>query len=260
MQELTRSGKSRAVVLVKALPQVSEVYGETVCVAAVDDHGKWVRLYPVTFRSLARDQQFGRWDVIGFDWRLPDSAKDRRKESLRVEAVSIKIERQLGERHREAFLNRTIITSTQKEYEQGNSLALLRPSDCQFHWRRRSADEIEKIRQDYVRLKTAPADLFGERPKAVDREPAPYDFFYQYKDDDGSHDARCHDWEIEATFLRRRGEMGEQAALEWMAGKFGEEYPRRGMLFAMGTHSQRNWQWMIIGVIRMNPVTQPTLF
>lgn len=45
-----------------------------------------------------------------------------------------------------------------------------------------------------------------------------------------------------------------------MAETFGEKYPREGMVFAMGTHSQRNWQWMIIGVIRLDPVTAPTLF
>jgi len=40
---------------------------------------------------------------------------------------------------------------------------------------------------------------------------------------------------------------------------FGDEYPKKGMLLAMGTHGQRNWQWMIIGVVRMDKIVQPSL-
>lgn len=45
-------GTSEAVILVKASPQVGKKHGETVCCAGVDDKGQWVRLYPVTFRTL----------------------------------------------------------------------------------------------------------------------------------------------------------------------------------------------------------------
>ena len=256
-QELSRSGSSRAVVLVKALPQVSEVYGETVCVAAIDDYGRWKRLYPVTFRDLAPEQRFSRWDLITFDWQLRDAAKDRRAESVRVDQASIKIERELTKPRREAFLNRTIVTGTKKEHAEGRSLALLKADSLEFYWKRRSDVDLAKIRAEYVRLQAAPADLFGIK-RMADREPAPFDFCYRYHDDDGPHDARCHDWETEATFLSRRHDLGEKAALEWMGAKFGEEFPQKGMLLAMGTHSQRNWQWMIVGVIRLDPVREPT--
>ena len=59
-------GTSEAVILVKASPQVGKKHGETVCCAGVDDKGQWVRLYPVTFRTLDEGQQFGRWDKIKF--------------------------------------------------------------------------------------------------------------------------------------------------------------------------------------------------
>jgi hypothetical protein len=35
---------------------------------------------------------------------------------------------------------------------------------------------------------------------------------------------------------------------------FGEEYPRKGMLLAMGTHSLYPETWLINGVIRLDPV------
>ena len=258
MKELSRSGSTQAVVLVKALPQVSDLYGETVCVAAIDAYGTWLRLYPVTFRSLEDAQKFGRWDRISFSWRLPEAAKDRRSESRRVDTNSIVIEGALKPTERERFLGRALVTSTKQEYDQGRSLALLKGSDFEFGWKPRDAAAIEKIKADYQRVLAAP-DMFGGR-QVVPREPAPFEFFYRYRDDDGRHQARCHDWEIEATFLKRRHDMGERAALDWMNDKFGCEYPKAGMVLAMGTHSQRNWQWMIVGVVRLNPILQPTLF
>ncbi len=226
MQELSRSGSSRAVVLVKALPQISEQYGETVCVAAIDEYGQWKRLYPVTFSTLDKAQQFGRWDLITFNWRLPDDLKDRRQESLRVDQRSIVVERKLPNGRREAFLNRSIVTSNKRQLNEGRSLSLLRPAEPKFHWKRRSTEDLDRIRGEYARLQATPTDLFGES-KAVEREPAPFDFFYRYRDDDGQHDAQCHDWEVEATFLRRRREMGETAALDWMGKTFGDDYPAK---------------------------------
>lgn len=154
-QQLSRSGNSKAVVLVKALPQVSEVYGETVCVAAIDEYGRWKQLYPVTFADLALHQRFGRWDIISFDWHLRDAAKDRRAESLRVDQKSIRIERELTKPKREAYLNRAIVTGTRKEYEEGRSLALLRADGLEFYWRRRSEADLDKIRADYAKLQAA---------------------------------------------------------------------------------------------------------
>lgn len=70
----------------------------------------------------------------------------------------------------------------------------------------------------------------------------------------------CQDWETEATFLRRRAETSEGHALKWMLEKFGEEYPRKGMALAMGTHRIRAEQWLINGVIRLDENVQADLF
>src|ERR1700693_3782393 len=73
---------SRAVVLVKALPQPSKTYGETVCCAGVTADGQWKRLFPVRFRHLKGDSSFSRWDWIKFSYRDPTS--DKRVESCHV--------------------------------------------------------------------------------------------------------------------------------------------------------------------------------
>ena len=82
-------GTSEAIIIVKASPQVGKKHGETVCCAGVNDKGEWVRLYPVTFRTLNQASQFRRWDRIRFRWQKPKD--DPRPESLRVDHQSIEI-------------------------------------------------------------------------------------------------------------------------------------------------------------------------
>jgi hypothetical protein len=54
----------RLLVVVKMYPTPSQKYGETVCCGAVDlATGGWVRMYPITFRSLT-DRWFSKYQVI----------------------------------------------------------------------------------------------------------------------------------------------------------------------------------------------------
>jgi hypothetical protein len=256
-QQFAKSGTSRAVVLVKAAPQASGSHGETVCVAALDEYGSWHRLYPVNFRDLTPEQRFHRWDNIEFKWRLPEVAKDRRVESKRVQQDSIRIVGSLKPKGRQQFLEKAIIESPAAAYKAKQSLALIRPKNPVFKVRRRTAREMQDILKGYEEINASPS-LFGTTT-IVPREPAPYEFSYSFEDGDGPHHQRCHDWEVEQTFLKWRDAYGEDRALDEMKRVFGEEYPKKGMLLAMGTHGQRNWQWMIIGIIRLDEITQPSL-
>lgn len=59
--------------------------------------------------------------------------------------------------------------------------------------------------------------------------------------------------------LPPEGALGVEAALKSMAQTFNEEYPARGMTFAMGTHSLYPKVWLLVGVLRLDPVRQPSL-
>lgn len=60
-------------------------------------------------------------------------------------------------------------------------------------------------------------------------------------------------------FNLRKG-YGEEHALQHMDETFNEEYPAKGMVFAMGTVFTRPWQWLLVGVIRLDPSKQGSLF
>ena len=57
-------------ITVKAAPNPSSTYGETVCVAGISTdlaEPGWVRLYPINFRDLSSDGQFQKYDLIEVD-------------------------------------------------------------------------------------------------------------------------------------------------------------------------------------------------
>jgi hypothetical protein len=249
------SGSSEAVVIIKAAPQVGQRHGETVCCAGLDLYGNWLRLYPVSFRLLEDSKKFARWDRIRFKWRRPQD--DARIESLRVDQDSIEIIDDLKRAERERFLTRSIVTSLNKEREAGRSLALLKPEVQEFVVERKTADEIRDETGRFQALR-AQADLFAKA--ATPYHPCPYRFRYRYRIDDGERFGTCQDRETEATFFKWSREYSEAGAIERMVRIFGEDYPRRGMLLAMGTHSQYPETWLINGVIRLPDSGQGALF
>jgi len=67
-------------VLVKAYPQPSSKYTESVCVAGLRldmQTPEWVRLYPVQFRLLSRERRFSKYDLIRLRVRRPTSGDTR---------------------------------------------------------------------------------------------------------------------------------------------------------------------------------------
>jgi hypothetical protein len=249
------SDSTEAIVIIKAAPQVGQRHGETVCCAGIDLYGQWLRLYPVSFRLLGDRQKFGRWDRISFKWRRPND--DPRPESRRVDQDSIEIVGELKPAERERFLAKSIVTSLQRERDAGRSLALLKPEILEFVVEKKSAADLNEETARFEALR-AQGDLFSKQ--ATPYRPCPYRFKYRYRTDDGERYGTCQDWEIEATFLNWSNRYGETRALSDLQRVFGEEYPKKGMLLAMGTHSLYPDTWLINGVIRQNEIKQPSLF
>jgi len=252
----TRSGDTEAIVMIKAAPQVGQRHGETVCCAGIDLQGNWLRLYPISFRTLDDGQKFGRWDRIRFRWRRPND--DPRIESRRVDQDTLQIAGQLKKSERERFLSSTIVTGLDAERQAGRSLALLKAEVIEFKSEKKDGAELRKEAEKFAALRAQP-DLFNTKP-IIPYEPCPYRFKYRYRTDDGLREGTCQDWEIEATFFKRARLYGEERALSEVRQVFGEEYPKKGMLLAMGTHSLYPDTWLINGVVRLDEIQQLSLF
>lgn len=245
----------RAIILVKAFPQYSTRYGETVCCAGITKDGEFKRLYPIRYRFLGKNAAFNRWDWVNFEYQEPP--KDRRLESCHVLDDNIKIEGTMPKKDRSIFVNRYVSKSVRSAAENGMSLALIRPKNSKFTIRDKNISDLEEEKEKYqkaVRQKS----LLHKDLKAI--VPVPYEFTFKFQDEAGRHTYKAGDWETSAMFNREAKRKGTDKALEWMSRVFNKEYPQKGMLFCVGTIAQYPKTWILLGVIRADHPSQGTLF
>ena len=249
--------KDKCLNLIKANPHLSSKYFETVCCAGIGEDGKWRRQYPISFRILEDAQKFKRWSWIEYDYIKP--RHDKRRESQKVQDNSLQVIGSAKMSERTSCLKHLIYPSFKQPKAQEDSLTLIKPTESTFYWKRRHPDMIAKLRKKHAEV-VSQGSLFHK-----DAEPlaqCPYSFHYTWLDDAGvKHESTSDDWETSATFFNRRRALGnEEAALESMSKTFNEDYPNKGFALAFSTHSLRNWQWLLVGILRADKTNQTSLF
>lgn len=250
------SKQDECVILVKALPHRSSNYFETVCCAGVGADLKWRRLYPVAFRVLDDEKQFRRWDRLSYRFTTPSD--DRRRESQKVDPESIAITGSLSSSER-SRIARLLTRQCQRHAESlGESLTLVRPSKMDLSWKRKSDDAMERERQKHGAL-TAQLSVFQQQVQPLD--PCPYTFRFAWTDESGvARRHTCDDWETSTAFFRRRASLGSEAeALASLKSTYEDDYAKRGVRFALGTHKRRQNQWLLVGVLRVDESVQTEL-
>ena len=160
----------RVIILVKALPQPSKAHGETVCCAGVTAEGKWKRLFPIRFRHLKGDSAFKRWDWVSFRYTRP--THDIRPESCRVHEESLAVVGKLPKSQHAAFLKPLVLPSINAAIERGQSLALIRPRNTRFTYKRKSNSEIAEEREAFEQA-AKQTSLFDTELAALSPTPFP---------------------------------------------------------------------------------------
>jgi hypothetical protein len=170
---------------------------------------------------------------------------------------SIEVNGSMPPRDRARFLNRLVSPSVKAAETNGRSLALIRPRETQFYFKKKKPDELEDERRTYAEA-ARQGSFFDERLKAL--EPSPYEFRFKFDDASGPHDYANGDWEAHAMYFNGcRREGSEQAALDWMSKTFNENYARKGMLFCVGNMAKRPQTWQLLGVLRVDDTDQLSL-
>lgn len=250
-----RSAPDECVILVKALPHRSSDYFETVCCAGVGHDLKWRRLYPVPFRVLDAGQQFGRWDWVKYSFTPP--AHDARRESQKVDPGSIRPKSQMKPAERGQIARRLTRLSTAEAEAAGDSLTLIKPSAISFSWRRKSASELDDEKGKHAKL-AGQLSLLNREAKPL--EPCPYEFTFTWRDQLGRrHVHTCDDWETTTAFSNRKQSLGEEGGLRSLKTTYEDEYMAKGIRLALGTHSRRSNQWLLVGILRVDESSQTEL-
>jgi hypothetical protein len=239
-------------ILVKAYPQASQKYEETVCVAAVDEQRRLTRLYPIRFRHLAPEQRFTRFDWIECD--VIRASEDPRPESFRVKEDLIRIVKPASASKPEekvALWKPSIVPSFDQLQEDqrktGRSLGVVRPDDGSVRFRHEAIEVADPESQETARSVYHQQSLL-EAP--LHPLPAPeFVFRYQFTSAGKRHVMQLHDWEVETTYHNYKRRYGP-AALDKMAEYYQTRATAMNLHLIMGNMHKRPWQFIIIGVLR----------
>ncbi|MCC6854423.1 MAG: hypothetical protein IT189_00035 [Microbacteriaceae bacterium] len=206
------SQRARVLITVKASPEPSTTYGDTVCVAGIrldGDAPEWIRLYPVPFRYLEEEQKFKKYEVISLD--ITKARKDPRPESFTPDLSSIKRETSVPIAGRANYVlplvDRSmceVVADIAKDIN-GPSLAIVRARKVAgMSFEKHGAWTAEES-QRLAAWAGAP-DLFGDSPKTRTLEPPRLKAYYRWTCESpeckSGHTQRLLDWELTA-FQRR---------------------------------------------------------
>ena len=166
-------------ITIKAYPNPSKTYGETVCCAGVDlDNKLWIRLYPIPFRDLDEHQKFRKYNIIKV--KCQKAKDDHRLESYKVDADTIEIVDHLDTtdkwlRRKEIVLPMLSTSFCQilKDIDKDKSLGIFKPSTVDFTWQKSMLVNQQKRESCYAQLS------FLDKTKKV-IEQIPFDFYYHF--------------------------------------------------------------------------------
>lgn len=247
--------RKQFLMLVKTYPTPSTKYGETVCCAGIDaDQRRWVRIFPVNFRSLDEYRRFSKWQFIDAEWT---KASDSRPESVKVYQDSIRPGETIpagarGWPRRRAWMDPLLDPSLEalkrEQLATGKSLGLIQPRSIDGFTIRKAGEWDQESRDGLRQLALAWTD---QPTPTGDLEILPFDFRYQFHCDDDDclgHDMEVFDWEVGQSYRKWRRTYGEDGWRRAMRTKYLEELPARDLHFVVGTHHR--WQsWMIVGLL-----------
>src|SRR5574337_581193 len=208
----------QVLITVKAYPNPSKKYGETVCVAGVDiNTHQWIRLYPIPYRDLDNDKKFEKYSIL--EVKVRKATDDTRPESYKVDTDSIKILDKLDSKNnwekRKPFLLPTTSPSFCSILEDSQtskkSLGMFKPAKVQFSFQKAPCKDVEKREACY-----AQTDIFIKQQKRA-IEDIPFDFKYSFYCEGNlgcpGHELAIIDWEINQSFRKWKRTYKMEAVL-----------------------------------------------
>jgi len=240
-------------VTVKAYPNLSRKYGETVCVAGIDlDSKQWIRLYPILFRDLGNDKKFKKYDIV--EVRAIKARNDHRPESYKVDQDSIRVvdsPKKVNWRERKKIVlptaDKSMCEILRLSKEKDKSLGLFKPKNVSFSWEKVSIEDKKKRESFY-----AQQDFFEKKKDPLEDIPYVfrYSFFCENKKECQGHTYPIIDWEIAQSFRSwRRLYKTTEKLLEMIEKKWTGLIcaPTRDTYFYVGNQKRFRDNFMILG-------------
>ena len=244
----------RVLITVKAYPNPSKTYSETVCCAGIDvETLQWIRLYPIPYRDLDSSKKFKKYTIISV--RCRKASDDHRIESYKIDMDSIEPishldTKQKWESRRKIVLHSvsTSFCSILEDTTENKSLGTFKPCDIDFSWKKASLESEAKREACYAQL-----SFFDTKKEAI--EQIPFDFYYQFicngQPDCPGHKLPIIDWEIGQAYRDWRYKYKTQ---ELLLQKIRQRWldlicsQKNDVYFYVGNMKRFHNQFMVLGV------------
>ncbi len=244
----------RVLITVKTYPLPSRKYDDLVCTAGLLEDGKWIRIYPVPFRSLPYDTQYEKYSLLELD--LIRNTSDFRPESYKpllgmdgIKPPKGKISPENNWARRKMYVFKEVFDSMSEiiklaKSSEKKSLATLKPTEItnfviepvERQWKQEWRDQL-------LQLNLFDTDDKGQgKPREVVRK-LPYKYSYEFlsKGDKKPRKLMIEDWEIGALYWNclRQAEGDEEKANQLVRQKYFDVFVnKRDLYLFLGTTKQ----------------------
>jgi hypothetical protein len=248
------SEKKQILITVKAYPNPSTKYEETVCCAEVDlSNYQLIRLYPIPFRDLDYSKQFKKYTII--EVACDKSKDDHRQESFHIDFNTIKVIKEINTKNnwdeRKSIVLKLSVKSmcqVNRDVENKFSLGLIKPYNISFDYKKQNCLDQEEREACYSQL-----SFFDKAKDAI--EKIPYVFYYMFycqnEPDCPGHKLSIIDWEIVQAYRKWRAEsLIETDALQKIKQKWLDmaNVEKKDVYFYVGNMKRFPKQFMVLGV------------
>lgn len=248
-------GAIELLVTVKAYPNISQKYGEVVCVAGirtdVEPH-RWVRLFPIHFRDLDFSKHFGKYQYIRLQ-TTPHSG-DSRPESIRPNTDSLEVGTHLDTKRGwaarraivEPLMAESMCELQRRQARDQTSLGIFQPAEVSDFTAEPVSAEWDPEKQAVV---SQPSLML---PTKAGLEKIPYRFRYKYRCSDGAcsgHHQSIIDWELSQSYRAWRDRYGDEV-LDRLKQRWLDEMcsEAKNTAFFVGNQHQHPEAFLVLGV------------
>jgi hypothetical protein len=240
----------RVYITVKTYPTLSEKYNELVCTAGFCEDGSWIRLYPLPFRLLEKDQKYKKWQWIEVD--IERRTSDVRPESYRVPNIdnlavisekTAKIDwnerKKIIFKKEKFFTNKAEILLLTKTNPPTKTLVTFKPSSLVKFYTKPAERDWPAEKMKIIEENSRQLTFTSEDVKSFQAvKKIPYEFRYVFTDDEGvQSDLMIEDWEIGILYLKclKIANGNEVVALEKVKKRYWDDFLKKDIYFFLGT-------------------------
>jgi hypothetical protein len=255
--------KTRVLITVKTYPTISKKYDELVCTAGFTEDGKWIRLYPIPFRTLDYVNQYKKYDWVEVD--LIRNTRDFRPESHKL--VNIEVENPIKvighidsannweERKRfvlsKVYTDMEMLIQEAKDKSICTSLAVFKPKIIHdFVW--------EEVEREWDKSKTEQLkqmNMFEDKSHFEVVKKLPFKFSFVFEGTDAvKRKMMIEDWEVGALFWKqfKKYDGDEARACLDVKKKYFDDFAKtKDLYFYLGTTQVHHYTgrnpFMIVG-------------